>query len=556
MDQIRKQVDRARRRLWLELFLTRLVKCLFAALAVAAVAIAAPKVFIIEQLPAAWSVLWLSGAATLGVCVALGWTWLSGRSELDAAIEIDRRFDLKERVATSLSLAPEAAATPAGQALLHDAERAVRRLEIDERFRIRMGRSAWLPAAPAAIALALAMLLPNQVAQSSVTPTTTALSAKALENSTTALRKRLVELRKKTPKKGLKDAEALLLEMEKQLERLATKKNVDRKQALAKFNNLAQQLAERREKLGGDADVRRQLAGMKDLGQGPADKMAAALKGGDWQQAASEMKKLQQKMAAGKLSDAEKKQLAEQLKKLNQQLAEATAKRESAIEQLKKQVEQQKQAGNLAKAGELQQKLEKMQKQKNQGKQLEQLAQQLAEASDSMQKGDQKAASESMSQMMQQLDEMQQQADADSAEGAMLDMAMDQLEMSKDSMACENCQGEGCEECQGEGNMPGNSMSGRPGGRGIGSGSAFGARPQDDLNTAFRDTQVKQNPGRGPAVITGEAEGPTIRGDVREAVKEEIAAAESDEADAMVIDQLPRPQRENAAEYFNRFLEE
>jgi tape measure domain-containing protein len=292
---------------------------------------------------------------------------------------------------------------------------------------------------------------------------------------------------------------------------------------------------------------------MKDLGRGPADKMAAALKGGDWEQARSELKKLQQQVAAGQLSAAAKKQLAEQLKRLEQQLADAAARREQAMDELKKQIEQQKQKGDLAKAGELQQKLEKLAKQKKQGKQLEQLAQQLAEASENMQKGDQKAASESMSEMMQQLDQMQQEMDADAAESAMLDMAMDELEMSKDSLVCENCQGEGCSECQGD--MPGDSMNGQSGGRGIGSGRAFGARPQDDLNTAFRDTQVKQNPGRGPAVITGEADGPTIRGDVREAVKEEVAAAESDEADAMVIEQLPRSQRENAEEYFNRLRE-
>ena len=43
MDQIRKQVARARRRLWMELLLNRLVNCWFAALIVAALAIALPK---------------------------------------------------------------------------------------------------------------------------------------------------------------------------------------------------------------------------------------------------------------------------------------------------------------------------------------------------------------------------------------------------------------------------------------------------------------------------------------------------------------------------------
>ena len=96
MDQIRLQVDRARRRLWIELFLGRLVKCWFAALAVAVIAVAVPKIVAIENLPAAWSIAWLIGAVGAGLLVALVWTWLRGRSELDAAMEIDRRFDLKE----------------------------------------------------------------------------------------------------------------------------------------------------------------------------------------------------------------------------------------------------------------------------------------------------------------------------------------------------------------------------------------------------------------------------------------------------------------------------
>jgi hypothetical protein len=83
----------------------------------------------------------------------------------------------------------------------------------------------------------------------------------------------------------------------------------------------------------------------------------------------------------------------------------------------------------------------------------------------------------------------------------------------------------------------------------------YGDRPEERTNTGFRDSQVKQNPGRGAAVITGEADGPTIRGDVREVVQEEMEAHGSEPADPLVIEQLPRAQRENAAEYFDRLRE-
>ena len=55
--------------------------------------------------------------------------------------------------------------------------------------------------------------------------------------------------------------------------------------------------------------------------------------------------------------------------------------------------------------------------------------------------------------------------------------------------------------------------------------------------------------------MTGEAEGPNIRGQVGEAIKEEMAASASEPADPTVVEQLPKSRREHAEEYFNRLRE-
>ena len=102
-----QQVARARRRLVLEQFLGRLVWCLLGALTLAAVAVAVPRLIAIENLPANWDMIWLLGALGGGFVSAAAWTLISSRSPLDAAIEIDRRFDLRERIASSLSLTRE-----------------------------------------------------------------------------------------------------------------------------------------------------------------------------------------------------------------------------------------------------------------------------------------------------------------------------------------------------------------------------------------------------------------------------------------------------------------
>lgn len=551
MDQIRKQVTRARRRLWMELFLNRLIRCWFVALIAAAVAIAIPKIVAVENLPADWTVWWIGGAVAAGFVVALGWTWLRGRSELEAAMEIDRRFELKERVASSLSLPAEAAETPAGKALLADAVRAIGRLEIDQRFRIQVGRAAWLPLLPALLVVGLVLFFDNQTAQSSVDPSTAKLTPQALENSTLALRKKLVERRKEAAKQGLKEAESLLLQMDKNVEKLAQKKDVDRKQALVKLNDLAKQLNDRRQKLGGEDEFKKQLAGMKNFSKGPAEKMIDAMKTGDWSKAKQEMEKLQAQLKAGKLDANSKKELQKQLSQLQKKMEQAAAEKQQAMNELKKQIEEQKQRGNTAEAGQLQQKLDQMQKQQQQSAQMQQMAQKLAEAQQAMEKGDQQAAAEAMEQMAQQLEQMQQ----DMSEGEMLDAAMEQLEMAKSSMSCEQCMGAGCADCQGagKGNRFGQKDGRGTGGKEYGKGrGGLGQRPDDQNDAAFRDTRVKQNPGQGPAVIVGEADGNNIRGQVREEIQAEMAAQSSEPADPLVIEQLPKAQRENAEDYFNR----
>jgi len=366
MDQIREQVNRARRRLSFELFLNRLIRCWFATLVLAVAAIAVPKLWAIglffsNGLPANWSLNCTLAGLASGLLIAFVWTWLRGRSELDAAVEIDRRYGLKERVASSLLLTPDAAKTPAGQALLSDALGAVGRIDVDEKFKIRFQQRAWLPLVPALLAFALAMFVDNREAQSSVDPKSPELTKEQHDNATKKLRERLANRRKEAAKKGLKDAEGLFRELEKQTEKMAEAKAVDRKQSLVKINDLAKQLEKRRQKLGGKQQLRKQFEKLNNINKGPADKMVAAMKKGDWKAAQQELQKLKQQLENGKLDKGAKQDLEQQLKQIEAKMAEAKESRQQAIEDLKKQIELQKKRGDLSRAGELQQKLDQMQ---------------------------------------------------------------------------------------------------------------------------------------------------------------------------------------------------
>ena len=553
MNELRQQVARARRRLVMEQFLARSVWCLFVALAVAAVAIAAPRIFAISGLHDRWDAVWFGGAVLAALMAAVIWTVVARRSALDSAMEIDRRFDLRERVASSLSLNEEDLETEAGQALVKDAMRVASRIEVGEKFRVRFNRRAWLPLVPAALAFVLVLFVDPKVASSSIDPDSLANQQQQVKTATESARKKLEEQRKLAEKQGLKEAGNLFKQIEQGTKDLAEQKQLDRSKAAVKLNDLTQQLEERRAQLGGKEGLQKQLQGMKNLGAGPGEKVAQALKDGDWKKALGEIDKLAKELKAGNLDAKQKEELAKQLEQMKQKLQEAADSHQQAMSDLKKQIEKEREQGNMAKAGELQQKLDKMKQQQPQMDKLQKLANQMGQIQQGLQQADGQKAADALSQMAQQLDQMQQET----TEAEMLDAAMAQIEMSKDAMACAECQGQGCKDCQGSMAMgsqfPNDSRSDKMGPGGMGRGA--GARPEERNATNTRDSQVKQKPQKGAAVFGGLVEGPNIKGQVGQSIKEEMASLSAEPADPLTSERLPQNRREHAEEYFNMLRE-
>jgi hypothetical protein len=553
MDQLHAQVARARRRLLFEQFLGRLVWCLLVTLSLAAVAMAVPRVVAIEGLPVDWDAWWLVGSLGGGFLAAALWTLISPRTALDAAIEIDRRFELRERVASSLSLSPDDQASDAGRAVVNDAMRAVSRVELDDKFRVRLDRRAWWPLVPALAVFVLATFFDNRAAESANDPNSLANQKKQAQTALESLREKIAEQRKKAEERALTQAEDIFKQIEDASRDLTDKPDLDRTKAAVKLNDLAEQMEQRRQELGGKDELQKQLANMKDLGGGPAEKAAQAMKQGNWQQAKEEIEKLQKKLESGQLDEQAKKQLADQLQQMKDKLEAAVNARQQAMEDLKKQIAQQQQQGNLAKAGELQKKLDQLQKQQQQMDRLQQMAQQMAQMQQALKQGDAQQAAAAMAKMAEQLAQMQQDAN----EMQMLEAALDQLELAKDMMACQNCAGAGCAACQGKGNQfanmnmggMGENMEGPPG-MGMGRGRGIGPRPDEKNDTNQRDSQVRQQVGRGGAVFGNLVEVPNVKGEVAEQIKEQMANLGSEPADPLVDEHLPGSHREHAKTYF------
>ncbi|MEM8866081.1 MAG: hypothetical protein AAGF31_11110, partial [Planctomycetota bacterium] len=84
MDNLLEQVERARRKMVRNQFVVRLIWWLSGALAVAAVAIATPKLIALPELPARWAEAWLISAAVVAFVGAGLATYVRRDNQLDA----------------------------------------------------------------------------------------------------------------------------------------------------------------------------------------------------------------------------------------------------------------------------------------------------------------------------------------------------------------------------------------------------------------------------------------------------------------------------------------
>lgn len=101
----------------------------------------------------------------------------------------------------------------------------------------------------------------------------------------------------------------------------------------------------------------------------------------------------------------------------------------------------------------------------------------------------------------------------------------------------------------------GNGDGEGPPGMGMGRGSGKGDRPEEETDTNDYDTQVRGNVKRGKAIIAGFADGANRKGVTREQIKSVIDAAINEESDPLEDQVLPRDEREQTRQYFDRLRE-
>ena len=320
MNDINRQVTKARRRLNFYSFVHVLSWALFAGLIVAVIGLLVPKIWYLSFLETqdhhdAWTAAWLIGGCVLSLVVAGG---LSIRKFIDtqaAAIEVDSRFGLKERLSSALAIDEETSESEVGQALLKDADRSAEVIDVRDRFKMERFKSLALPLIPIALLFAITFL-PNAAFEKKAVASDAMIEAETVKKAVKEMQKKIEKKRKSLEAVGLKDALAKLDSLQRKFDGLDPDKLPNKKQALVELNDIKKKIEERQKELGGSKDLKNSLQKLKDVGNGPAKKVAEAMSKGDMKMAAKAVKDLAEKLKSGKMSEAEKKKLANDIKQL------------------------------------------------------------------------------------------------------------------------------------------------------------------------------------------------------------------------------------------------
>lgn len=584
MQEIKKTIGSAQARLNLRMFFCLLGGTMFAGFFVTALAWAIPKIWSfdrwmdLEQLPT-WYGGWLLGGLFLGLLTAtLGLLWCRS-SAFDAAIEVDSRFGLKERLSSVVNLPEGELETPAGQALLVDATDRARRVDIRDQFSLRPTRQAFLPLIPLAIIAAL-YFVPDAEPEP-VLPTTPVVNDRQqIEIAVEEAKQSLEERSRQLAEKGLLDAAEDLQALARKLDELPAQDADLKRDVLVKLNDVRDELEKKRAELGDAEAMKQNLAQLKEAATGPAQQLAEAISEGDFDTARKIVQELAKKIKANELTEQEKKNLAQDLRKLAQAAEKMMGDHEQAKQDLKEQIQQAQAQGDLQKAAALQEKLEQRQAIDKQIEKMKQAAENLKKCADCMgnnssqnQSGIKQPASaqatEGNSPGGQPFENNEKksgtgqgqanEAEMKQAQQALEDLAeqMEQMEADQDMLEqledleqdLQDCK-DGVNGCQNPGDAKSKRMA--RGDMAKGDGVGHGARALEETETGQFKSKVKATLQKGETVATGDADGDNLPGASAAEARELLRSAMAKETDPLEDQQLPRTQRDQAKQYFEK----
>ncbi|MDA7979829.1 MAG: hypothetical protein MPJ50_13760 [Pirellulales bacterium] len=532
METLQKQVGKVHRRLLVQHFVRVGSWSCFAAMCLTVFAALAN-----------WYWSWGLGPWTLlgsglgaGLMAGVIWATFTRGNQLQAAIELDKRFGLKERVSSALALDERSLDSQAGRALKDDAIRRVKNLHVADQFNVSLNRWSALPLAPAVAVLLLAFLLPDITAKDADAETTelTPVERRELDTKLRELDKQLQEKIKQANKNpNLKDAADLFQKLEQDRQQLAKNKTADKKETMVKLNEMTKGLEDRKQQLEAQEKVKQQLSQIEGLNQGPADELAKSLKKGDFKSATQQLQQLADKIRQGDLSEKDTQALRKQLEEMQSKIDDLIKNQQQKEQNLQQQIDQARKSGDQQKAQQLQKQLDQMKaSQQRQQQMMQKMAEKLGECAQCMasgKEGNGQKAADALAEMAGELSQMEY----DPEELGMLSEMSQQMRNLRSQLS-------------------GMGMNGNRQGDGMGRGRGSGDRPEKETSTGFHDSQAATNQEGATGVVIGEVDGPNRKGEVREAIKNLVNQVESSSTDPLNNQKLNRATQDHVRDYFDK----
>jgi hypothetical protein len=495
-------------------------------------------------------------AAGLGWLAGTLWSFATRPSRETAALEIDRRFELHERVTTAVGLRTQDRDTPAGQALLADAAAKAAALPVAEKFPIRPRRSlGGIPVLAGAIAAAFAFYQPDTTGAGPLTDTPAGrnpvASTRLPADAKTLPSEKFTKLLKPDQLDRKKSNELLKLEeeLDRTMEKWKQNEPKDEQQArekVAELTALEDKLARFKEQeyqklkqLENQLQQLDKLSKENEFEDGPARELNDALSKGNLKKAQEELDELKKKAKDKKLESKDLAKLDNQLKEMKKQLTANKEKKEK-LEQLKKKIDQAKKDGKDAEA--LERELAQAEAEMKQaGEQMEKMAQKMEKIRQMAQNGEMEQLAEELAQLGDQMKgiegEIQDLEDAD-----------DYLQKLRDELkkACKQCEGDPKKTDKlGSKDDEDWSPFGNPG---------MGKRKEDkDAKTNSKDERIRGLFDKtGQKRYAGAIKGPAFTKKSTVELDQQIQQAAQDAPRAIDTQRVPKEAQTGVKEYFEK----
>ena len=537
---LQAQIRHAYRRLQIQSMLNALIWCWAGAILLAAGwCLLEPWVLETAKPNLRWEVT--AGLFVIGTIIGFGIGSKRAPSLVDAALSIDQRFGLCERVTTSLTLAPAEAGSPAGQALLADVNKKIADLDIHSKFPLQL--SGWATLVPVA-ALVLGLIgVFYEPRQSKANLAKADLAAPP--SNAKDLDQKMQDLKRKTNEKSTteKAKNEDLEKLEAELEQIANRPRNNKEEVrerIKEMTSLEQQMKDKEKDMADRSHaLKQQLQKLDKMAaaqgaEGPAKDLEKSLAMGKFDKAREELERLSKQLQANAMDEKQKEKLKEQLDKLKDK-----------IQELAEQKDKERQLKEMNLDPEtLKRELDQLKKDSKKLKDLTDLAKQLGQAQQKLKEGDSQGAAEMLAQAGEQMKKME------GTDGDLEDLR-DQLSRLQDA---KDAAGEGLNERKDSINDSEleEDQPDSPGGQGAGRRPLGKAKPFKSY-----DARTKSEfDAKGKKIFDGYAPGQTFRSKKGVEMIGDIQQASQEAPEAIEQQRIPRTARDMARGYFQRMRQQ